>query len=323
MARKARIFIPGCLHHIMARGIEGASIFRDSQDRDTFLSLLASCLKECGIKCYAWALMDNHYHLVVRTAEFPLARLMKPLNSMYAGYFNKKYSRRGYLFQDRFKSIASQDQGYIEEMIRYVHLNPVRAKVCKTIVELDHYPWCGHGAIMGNISRPFMDTFAVLSRFGVDETRGRKAYRDFMEKGLHAGLSEMQLAMRYNLHAGRSSGESARWVIGDHEFVRSALLHDAENRLRIAKRVKEGWGLEQIAESIAGQFKIDSESLLHKSRSNSRSYARKVFAYVAREEQGFPAADIARYLNVDGSAVSRMIVPGKEIAMKRKITLSH
>ena len=150
----------------MSRGLDGIDIFRDDDDRRTFVELLSKNIIAADMRCYAWVLMRNHYHLVIRTSDIALSMLMKPLNAHYASYFNKRHQRRGYLFQDRFKSVATQEQLYIEELIRYVHLNPIRASVCKNLDALDHYAWSGHATIMGNREHPFQDIDTVLRRFG-------------------------------------------------------------------------------------------------------------------------------------------------------------
>lgn len=149
MPRKARLSPSASFFHVMARGIEGQDIFATDGDRLRFLSFLAKGLKRTGFACYAWALMKNHYHLVLRSSEQHLSNLMRPLNSAYAQSFSRAHKRRGYLFQDRFKSIVTQDQGYVEELIRYVHANPLRAGICKSPKELERYPWTGHAVLMG------------------------------------------------------------------------------------------------------------------------------------------------------------------------------
>jgi len=120
MPRKARITIPGTVHHLMSRGIEGHAIFRDDNDRIFFLDILRRTVTKTGYRMYAWVPMSNHYHRVVQASEFPLGVFMRTINGLYAQYFRKSIGTRGYLFPDRNKSIVTQDQGCIEELISYV-----------------------------------------------------------------------------------------------------------------------------------------------------------------------------------------------------------
>jgi REP element-mobilizing transposase RayT len=148
----------------MGRAIDGQRIFAEDLSRRHFLGLLAEGLKRCGCRCYAWSLMDNHFHLVIRSGELPLDSLMRPLLSRYAKYVNRLVGRKGYLYGDRYRSIVSQDQGYLEELIRYVHLNPLRAGIVADLQGLEAYEWCGHGALMGVRSSDFQDTEPALRR---------------------------------------------------------------------------------------------------------------------------------------------------------------
>jgi REP element-mobilizing transposase RayT len=128
-ARKARIDMSGALHHLMIRGIERNKIFRDDQDRDNFLDRLGKILVETKTPCYVWALLPNHVHLLLRTGRSPLATVMGRLLTGYAVTFNHKYKRHGQLFQNRYKSILFQEDPYLLELVRYIHMNPLRAKV--------------------------------------------------------------------------------------------------------------------------------------------------------------------------------------------------
>ena len=129
MTRKARLIIPGAVYHIMGRCLDHYSLFNTDSDREYFLQLIEYYLSNTNTACYAWALMQTHYHLVLRSSDVPLCEIFKPLNMRYAAYHAKMYKKRGPLFMDRYKSIATQDQNYLQELIRYVHLNPVRGRV--------------------------------------------------------------------------------------------------------------------------------------------------------------------------------------------------
>jgi len=128
MPRQARIDAPGAVHHIIARGIERGKIFRDDEDRDNFIKRLGDLLTETQTKCFAWALIPNHFHLLMKTGAVPIATIMRRLLTGYAAGHNRRHFRSGHLFQNRYKSILCQQDTYLKELVRYIHLNPVRGK---------------------------------------------------------------------------------------------------------------------------------------------------------------------------------------------------
>ena len=136
MPRKARIDAPGALQHVIARGIERRKIFRDEIDRDNFLDRLGTILSDTNTVCYAWALLPNHFHLLLRTGTVPLSNVMRRLLTGYAVSFNLRHQRHGHLFQNRFKSILCQEDAYLMELVRYIHLNPLRAKSVNGLTDL-------------------------------------------------------------------------------------------------------------------------------------------------------------------------------------------
>jgi putative transposase len=322
MPRKKRLCIPGAIHHVMSRGIEGRTIFADAEDRSVFMGIFATQIAKIGFKCYAWVLMDNHYHFVLRTNEKPLSSLFKPLNATYARYFGKRYGRRGYLFQERFKSIATQDQGYLEQLIRYVHLNPLRAGICKTMENLDRYRWCGHSAIVGKESVPFQDVGSVRRRFGKTMRDAIRNYRAFLGEGIqNAGEDDFIEKLRLNNENKENIHDPGCWVIGDSEFVKSALHHDEQNRLRLARYRKDGWDLEQLCGAVGKALGIAGEEIRKRGRLNARSTARKVFAAIAHRKLGIPVSEIAHYLGTSGSAVSCALDKGDQIVAEKKLEI--
>jgi putative transposase len=139
MPRKSRIDAPGAFHHVIARGINRQKIFLDDSDKKNFLDRLSALLKDSGIKCYAWAVLDNHFHLLLRTGAVPISTLMRRLLTGYAVSHNLRHERFGHLFQNRYKSILCQEDPYILELVRYIHLNPLRAKIASDMDHLDTY----------------------------------------------------------------------------------------------------------------------------------------------------------------------------------------
>ena len=158
MPRQPRLDAPGVLQHVMARGIERRKIFWDDKDRISFLERFAVILEETQTQCYAWSLIPNHFHLLLRTGPTPLKKVMGRLMTGYAVTFNKRHNRSGHLFQNRYKSVICEEDPYLLELIRYIHLNPLRAGLVKDLKELDKYPWTGHSTILGRHKNPLLPT---------------------------------------------------------------------------------------------------------------------------------------------------------------------
>jgi putative transposase len=322
MPRKSRLSVPGALHHVMSRGIEGRDIFGDDGDRATFLRLLNKGIQDTGFLCYAWALMNNHYHLLLRANEKPLSALMRPLNATYARFFSKRSNRRGYLFQDRFKSIATQDQGYIEELVRYVHLNPIRAGVCATMAQLDTYEWCGHSMLVGTCRFPFQNTADVLKKFASDTRTARRRYRRFIEEGLDGGDTEPFLStVRRNNAGEENTHDYGCWVIGNREFVVNAFKNDKRRRARIAEYGRLGWDLKRLCAHVAERMSIEEQDVLSRGRKNLRAESRKLVAYLGHRVLGHPVSEIAAFLGTSGPAVSKSLDEGEEIASRKRIRI--
>ena len=140
MPRLPQLDAPGVLHHIMIRGIERREIFLNSKDREDFLERLAKLLPETKTTCYAWVFIPNHAHFLLRAGLVPLAILMRRILTGYAVGFNRQHSRHGQLFQNRHKSIVCQEDVYLKDLVRYIHLNPIRAGIVSGLTELNRYP---------------------------------------------------------------------------------------------------------------------------------------------------------------------------------------
>ena len=187
MPRGPRLDAPGVLHHVMVRGVNRQVIFRNDQDREDFVRKIAGHADAGALTVYAWALLSNHLHLLVRTGTRPLARVMRSLLTGYAGAFNRRHQRIGHLFQNRYKSIVVEEDVYLLELVRYLHLNPLRAGVVPDLRQLHGYPWTGHSAILGRVPRHWQATQEVLTRFGPTPRQARAAYCGFMAAGLSQG----------------------------------------------------------------------------------------------------------------------------------------
>ena len=187
MPRQGRIDAPGALHHVIVRGVERRKIFQDDRDRDRFVQRLGNILSETATSCYGWVLLPNHAHLLLRTGRVPIAMVMRRLLTGYAVMYNRRHHRHGHLFQNRYKSILCEEEPYLLELVRYIHLNPLRAKIVSDMQGLDSYGYAGHRVILGKEKNTWQDTETVLSRFEGNVGIARRRYREYVREGIKEG----------------------------------------------------------------------------------------------------------------------------------------
>ena len=235
MPRQARIDAPGALHHVIIRGIERRKIFRSDFDRNNFVERLSALVPATSIDCFAWAILDNHVHLLLRTGDTPISIFMSRLLTGYAGWFNRKYKRHGQLFQNRYKSILCQEDPYLKELVRYIHLNPLRAGMVKDLKVLDGFSWCGHSVLMGKSEQPWQNLDYVYRLFSNRKKESRKKYREFVNSGISKGkrpdLTGGGLLRSIGGWTGlkdfRKAGirvKGDEHILGDSDFVKTVLV---------------------------------------------------------------------------------------------------
>jgi REP element-mobilizing transposase RayT len=184
MPRQRRQDAPGRTYHVTARGVNRRPIFLEDEERRQFLARLDTVLRWSGARCYAWALMPNHAHLLLRRGEATLGETLHRLLLMHAMRFNEAHARVGHLFQNRaWTHEVESDEEFLVQ-VRYIHGNPFRAGIVSSLDELAEYPWTGHSALLGNHPAPFQDTGYVLRQFGHEELEARRRLRAFMRAGL-------------------------------------------------------------------------------------------------------------------------------------------
>lgn len=311
MPRTHRIEFPGALAHCMSRGLDGMPVFRDDHDRRFFLSRLGEGLARTGYKCLAWALMDNHYHLLLRTSDFPMSKLFRPLDGSYSRWFNKKYQRRGYLWQDRFKSVLCQDQEYARQLVRYIHLNPLRSGKVRDLKRLRRWQWCGHGFVLGvqgATGAGFQSRDEVLRRFGKTRNAAVAAYLAFLAEGIDPdALGEAGCLSHEDQAELAASGKGLPAIVGNPDFVQAAVERSRE-RLALVRRFRDQPELlEQLADEVCGRHDIPRSTLTRQGRLDARSAARKEFCIRAYSELHASTSQIARFLNLTLPPVSIMI----------------
>ncbi|HYL79194.1 MAG TPA: transposase [Candidatus Acidoferrum sp.] len=297
----------------MMRGLERRVIFTDDTDRGDFLGRVAALADAGALTVYAWALLPNHAHLLVRTGTRPLPRSMRSLLTGYAGAFNRRHRRAGHLFQNRYKSIVVEEDQYLLELTRYIHLNPLRAKVVADLRALDRYPWTGLSALLGRVSRPWQDTATILAQFGRTAARGQKAYRAFVAAGASEGRRpDFQggglvrslggwAAVVAQRRTGLPVAADAR-ILGAGPFVETVLREAPTSSPAGLSRARVS--LAVLAGRIAVALGVPRPALLGSSQTRTAVTARRLLAYVWVEHLGQRASDLARALGQTRGNVS-------------------
>jgi putative transposase len=318
MPRQARLDAPGALHHIMVRGINRSPIFADDQDKARFLERLGENVIAGKCSVYAWVLMDNHVHLLFKSGTRGISAVMRKLLTWYAQYFNRRHNRTGHLFQNRYKSILCDEGSYLLALVRYIHLNPVRAKMVKTIEELDRFPWSGHRAIMGKAKHPWMDIDTVLSDFGETKRRATAAYRRFVLEAFGAGRdpaltggglvrSQGGWSRVLALQRTGQKHEADERILGSGEFVHAVMREAEDRQLRQTKLRRLGKGIADIIREECRKRGVSEQELRQGSRRQKVSRTRAVIALRCKEEIGCSGAEIARNLGVNTTSINRAV----------------
>jgi REP element-mobilizing transposase RayT len=295
----------------MVRGIERTAVFRDDRDRADWVARVAHLAEQGAWTVVAWALLRNHVHLLVRTGQRPLPRSMRSLLTGYAGAFNRRHQRVGHLFQNRYKSIVVEAEPYLLELVRYLHLNPVRAQIVPDLRTLDRYPWTGHSALLGTVPRPWQDTATILRQFSATPRRAVAAYRTFVAAGLPQGRRpELQGGGLLRSHGGwvgvtalRRGREAFQ---GDERILGSSAFVEGYRRTVAAgspppRRVS----LDALSTRVCRHVGLPRTALTGGGRTPALVRARAGLAYLWVEVLGHAGRLLAPVLGVHPSAIPK------------------
>lgn len=311
MPRLARLDAPGLLQHVIVRGINRSEIFSDDDDRRQFVARLSKLLVETGTDCFAWALIPNHAHLLLRCQGIELARFMRRLLTGYAVVFNRRHGRVGHLFQNRYKSIVCDEESYFLELIRYIHLNPLRAELVGSLFELERYPWCGHAVVLGHQSLGGQVVDVVLEHFSEKPDVARQVYRQFLSDGVAMGQRpELTRGAACPEHEGLPGGGAL--VNPDHRILGG---HDFANTL--SKQV-DIWRpppmtLDVLLAKVADHFHLPRVDTLRRGRRNAHAQARELFCFLAVNKLHYSGAKVGALLNMGAPSVSRAVRRGEVV----------
>ncbi len=305
MSRKPRIEFPGAFYHVLARGNNKQDIFRNKQDYIVYIDRLNKYHKRYKFILYAYVLMTNHVHLLVETDMIPLSKIMQGIQQSYTAYFQKKYDYVGHVFQGRYKTILCQRDNYLLELVRYIHLNPVKAGLVDT---LEDFSWSSHQVYIGRLHQPFVERDLILKMLSEDESSAEKVYLQFIRDGIRKGYQNPFDNVVDHLY------------LGDIEFVEGfkKRIIKGQERTKDKKRDKYKKGpkdpviirkktLAEILKAVTQITGISSDSILGMSREQLISRARSLYAFVAVRRSGMSNKSVAEYLGREINSVSYMI----------------
>jgi len=284
MARKKRLHYPGAWYHVILRGNAGNDIFFDNQDRSRFFFLLQEGREKFKHRIHAYCLMTNHVHLVIQVGEISLSRIIQNVSFRYTRFINQRKKQTGHLFQGRYKALLLDVDTYLLELVRYIHNNPVRARMVKAPEE---YRWSSHSAYLGSISVPWLTTDLVLAQFSSTKDKAVELYRQFV-------LNGMAEDYRKEFYHGESVGQ----IIGDDHFAEKAL---AQASLKLRKKTS----LDQVVQIVCEHFGIDQNELCSGSRQQCISEPRAVLASLVRDIDDIQLTTLSRKLKRDLSGLSQ------------------
>ena len=278
MARKPRIHYPGAVYHVILRGNAGESIFFDDRDRYRLYLILQYVVERFGCRIHGFCFMTNHIHLVVQSGDVSLSRIMQNLTLRFTKWVNYTQSRTGHIFQGRYKALLLDADAYLMELVRYVHLNPVRAGM---VASPDDYPWSGHHAYMGKEKLPWLTTDWVLSMYSNDKQKARQRYETFVAEGIGE-------TRRNEFHDGTCDGR----ILGDDNFADEAFAKANQRRIH-------DYRLADIVSAVCRRYGITEEQLKSPGKTRLYSEARAVAALLVRESQGISLTELGKMVNRD------------------------
>lgn len=284
MARKPRVHYPGALYHAILRGNSGQTIFFDDNDRTRFYLLTQEGVERFGHRIHAFCLMTNHVHLAIQIADISLSSILQNLSFRYTRWVNWRQGKTGHLFQGRYKAVLIDADTYLQELTRYIHLNPVRARMVR---ETEKYPWSSHRAYLGLETIPWLTTDWVLSQFSKRLSVARRAYMRFIQEGKGGGHQE-----EYH----RGSDTDSR-ILGDDTFIGRVL---DEKQMKQRQKIS----LDKMMVEVCRYFSLKEKDFGEVGKDRRLSEVRGIAAWLVLELGVCTLGELGKRIGRDVSTLS-------------------
>ena len=287
MARPLRLDIPGAVYHVTARGNARRAVFTDDEDRENYLRRLAAYREKFGFRLLAYCLMKNHVHLAIRRGAFPLSRVMAGLHSSYTQWFNRRHQRVGHLFQGRYKSLIVQEDRHLGALVRYIHRNPVRARI---VHRARDYVWSSDRFFRQTPSPQWMDVEETLRSFGPTRRQAMRRYAELIDD---PAKSERDY---------ESIPAVDQAVKGDETFALARFEQVGELTPPL-----RGLSEDRVIGAVSLATGVSIEALIGPLRGGTVAEARCLAAYVASRAAGISRRRMARRFHLDDSSLARPV----------------
>jgi len=285
MARRTRFFSSGATYHVMFKGNNGQSIFSSESDRREFCFLIKEGAERYGHRILAFCFMTNHVHLAIQLKDVSLSKICQNLCFRYTRFYHYQHETTGHLFQGRFKSILIDDNLYLKKLVRYIHLNPVRAKMVDNPLD---YRWSSHQAYLKNQESTWLDTNRVLQIFGVTYSEAKEAFHRFVMSGI-------EIDDETDFENGFSDG-----VIGSDMFIEEAKIKNSEFQNKKLQVID----LKKLICNVANWYNVDIKILKANGLERKTAHIRAVIALLIKETDG-NLRELSTFFNRTDSAMSQ------------------
>ena len=283
MARRLRYHLPGATYHVMLRGNDGQQIFFENVDRCKMCLLIQEGVERFGHRILAYCFMNNHIHLAIQVGQMPLSCILQNLSFRYTRYINWRKKRIGHLFQGRFKSILVDDTRYLKELVRYIHLNPVRAGM---VYQPENYSWSSHNTYLGTAELVWLTSSHLLARFADCPVTAISRFHSYVMAGIN---SSEKTDFKQGMHEG---------IYGDDEFVKMVKEK--------AELISEtSFGVSDIVYAACDLYKIDLETLTKPGKAQQAANVRALLALLVRETPNLTLEELGSILQRDASSLSK------------------
>lgn len=285
MARPPRLHVDGGFYHVILRGNHQEAIFHRASDRDRLAELVAEVVERFRMRVHAFCWMTNHVHLAMQVGDVPLGQAMMRIGSRFARHMQRQRPTTGHFFERRYRAILLDADSYLLELVRYIHLNPVRAGI---VADPSDYPWSSHRSYLGNTAFPWVTTEVGLRLFSDNLAAARRAYADFVLSDIGA-VPDEQLA--------RGTADDAR-ILGDDRFLAT---------LPVKVHARPHLSLDDLIQRLSAMGNVSIESLDSSDRLRATARVRALIAHYAIELRIATLSAVARRFGRSASALSQSL----------------